>query len=154
MQNLWIIAETQAETAATSTEAQPQTQIAAGQTGKSEVEAQPMNQSAQPTVAVDSNSPAPVKPQNPLSQPANLILIVVIFIAMFWVMRGPKREQKQRDKMVKSLKKNDKVRTIGGIIGTIVDVKDDEIVLKVDESNNTKIRIVPSAIGKNLSEGQ
>jgi len=53
--------------------------------------------------------------------------------------------------MVQSLKKNDKVRTIGGIIGTVVDIKEDEITLKVDESNNTKIKVASSAIGKNLS---
>jgi preprotein translocase subunit YajC len=54
--------------------------------------------------------------------------------------------------MVQALEKNDKVRTIGGIIGTVVDVKGDEVILKVDESNNTKIRVVSSAIGKNLSK--
>ena len=53
--------------------------------------------------------------------------------------------------MIQSLKKNDKVRTIGGIIGIVVDVKDDEVTLKVDESNNTKIKVAASAIGKNLS---
>ena len=54
--------------------------------------------------------------------------------------------------MVQSLKKNDRVQTIGGIFGTIVDIKGDEITLKVDESNNTKIKVVASAIGKNLSK--
>lgn len=54
--------------------------------------------------------------------------------------------------MVQSLQKNDKVRTIGGIIGTVVDIKDDEITLKIDESNNTKIKVAASAIGKNLSK--
>jgi preprotein translocase subunit YajC len=70
------------------------------------------------------------------------------------MLREPRRKQKPHEKMVRALKKNDKVRTIGGVIGIVVDIKEDEIVLKVDESNNTKIRIVPSAIGKNLSEGQ
>lgn len=54
--------------------------------------------------------------------------------------------------MVASLQRNDRVRTIGGILGTVVDVRDDEIVLKVDESNNTKIRISPNAIGARVSE--
>ena len=54
--------------------------------------------------------------------------------------------------MIQSLDKNDRVRTIGGIIGTVIDVKDDEVVLKVDESNNTKIRVSASSIGKNLSK--
>ena len=54
--------------------------------------------------------------------------------------------------MVQTLQKNDRVRTIGGIIGTVVDVKDDEVTLKIDESNNTKIKILSSAIGKNMSK--
>ena len=54
--------------------------------------------------------------------------------------------------MVQTLAKNDKVRTIGGIIGTVVDVKGDEVVLKIDESNNTKIRLSASAIGRNMSK--
>lgn len=78
-----------------------------------------------------------------------LIMIVVMYFLMF---RGPRKQQQQHKQMIQSLKKNDKVRTIGGIFGTIVDVRGDEIVLKVDESNNTKIRISTSAISKNLSQ--
>lgn len=54
--------------------------------------------------------------------------------------------------MVQTLSKNDKVRTIGGIIGTVVDVKGDEVTLKVDESNNTKIKVASSAISRNMSK--
>ena len=72
-------------------------------------------------------------------------------VMYFILFREPRKRQRQQQQMVQSIKKNDKVRTVGGIIGTVVDVKDDEIVLKVDESNNTKIRIMASAIGKNLS---
>ena len=54
--------------------------------------------------------------------------------------------------MVQTLAKNDRVRTIGGIIGTVVDIKDDEITVKIDESNNTKIKVVPSAISRNVSK--
>jgi preprotein translocase subunit YajC len=74
---------------------------------------------------------------------------VVMYLLLF---RGPRKKQQQHKQMVQSLKKNDRVRTIGGIMGTVVDVKDDEITLKVDESNNTKIKVASSAIGKNLSE--
>ena len=56
--------------------------------------------------------------------------------------------------MIQSLKKNDKVRTIGGIMGTVMDIKGDEVVLKIDEANNTKIRICTSAIGKTLSRDE
>ena len=54
--------------------------------------------------------------------------------------------------MVSALQKNARVRTIGGILGTVLDVKDDEIVLKVDESTNTKIRVIPSAIATVITE--
>jgi preprotein translocase subunit YajC len=54
--------------------------------------------------------------------------------------------------MIQSLAKNDRIQTIGGIIGTVVDIKDDEITLKIDESNNTKIKIIRSAIGRNMSK--
>ncbi len=56
--------------------------------------------------------------------------------------------------MVAALKKNDRVRTIGGILGTVLDVRDDEIVLKIDEATNTKMRIVPSAVATVLGEGK
>jgi len=37
-------------------------------------------------------------------------------------------------------------------MGTVIDIKDDEITLKVDESNNTKIRMTPGSIAAVLSE--
>lgn len=103
------------------------------------------------TVASDPNAPGPVKtpPKSPLIQYLPLILIfVVMYLLLF---RGPRKKQQEHKKMVQTLKKNDRVRTIGGIIGTVVDIKDDEITLKVDESSNTKIKVASSAIGKNLS---
>lgn len=81
------------------------------------------------------------------------IIMGVLFVLMYFTLfRGPKKKQQQHKQMIQSLGKNDRVRTIGGIIGTVIDVKDDEVVLKVDESNNTKIRVSASAIGKNLSK--
>ena len=144
MQNLWILAQ------AEQMEGQPAPSGAEG----SEISAEPVGQSDQATTAADANVAAPARPQSPM-QSFSWLFLVVIFVVMFMMFREPRRRQKQHQKMVQTLKKNDKVRTIGGIIGTVVDIKEDEIVLKVDESNNTKIRVSPSAIGKNLvSEGQ
>jgi len=82
-----------------------------------------------------------------------LILFGLMFVVMYFLLfRGPRKKRQEHTKMVQSLEKNDKVRTVGGIIGTVVDIKDDEITLKVDEANNTKIKIASSAIGKNLSK--
>ena len=104
------------------------------------------------TVVSDSNIPtAPAqKPGFGYTQYLFLGLMLVVFY--FLLFRGPRKKQQEHKQMVQTLSKNDKVRTIGGIIGTVVDIKDNEITLKVDESNNTKIKIAPSAIGKNLSK--
>jgi preprotein translocase subunit YajC len=82
-----------------------------------------------------------------------LLMMVLIFVVMYMVLlRGPRKQQQQQKQMVQSLKKNDRVRTIGGIYGTVMDVKGDEVVLKIDEATNTKVHISVSAIGKNLSQ--
>jgi preprotein translocase subunit YajC len=89
------------------------------------------------------------KPPSPFG---SLIWMLPLFVVMYLLMfRGPKKKQKQHQKMVQALQKNDKVRTIGGILGTVIDAKDDEIILKIDESNNTKIRITPGAVSKVLT---
>jgi preprotein translocase subunit YajC len=88
-----------------------------------------------------------------LDNPVNLIFLVLMFVMFYLIIfRGPRKKQQQHKQMVQSLERNDRVRTIGGIVGVVVDIKGDEITLKVDESNNTKIKVIPSAIGKNLSK--
>lgn len=104
------------------------------------------------TIASDANAPAgPPPARKPFLHPM-LFFGLMLVLFYFIIFRGPRKKQQEHRKMVQSLEKNDRVRTIGGIVGTVVDVRDDEITLKVDESNNTKIKIVPSAIGKNLSK--
>ncbi|OHB76852.1 MAG: preprotein translocase subunit YajC [Planctomycetes bacterium RBG_16_55_9] len=78
-----------------------------------------------------------------------ILLFVVMYMILF---RGPRKKQQQHKQMMQALAKSDKVQTIGGIIGTVVDIKDDEITLKSDESNNTKMKIIRSAISRNLSK--
>lgn len=73
------------------------------------------------------------------------LLFVLMYLMLF---RAPRKKQQEHQKMVSAMKKNDRVRTIGGILGTVLDIRDDEVVLKVDENNNTKIRVIPSAIAE------
>jgi preprotein translocase subunit YajC len=79
--------------------------------------------------------------------PMMILLGAVIYFVMI---RPQSKERKQREQMLSALKKNDRVVTIGGILGTVVSVKDDEVTLKVDESNNTKIPFLRSAIQRVL----
>jgi preprotein translocase subunit YajC len=103
-------------------------------------------------VPADANTTSGSKPRARGLDPMTLMIIVVMIFFVFMMFRGPRKKQQEHRKMVQSLKKNDRVRTIGGIYGTVVDVRDDEIVLKIDESSNTKIRVTPNAIGTKLSE--
>lgn len=79
-----------------------------------------------------------------------LILAMLVFYVI--TLRGSQKDKKKRQQMLDAMAKNDKVLTIGGIIGTVVLVKDNEVVVKVDETNNTKITFARSAIQKIITE--
>ena len=76
----------------------------------------------------------------------SLITTVIMMIAIFYffLIRPQSKRQKETEKMLAALKKGDKVVTIGGIHGTITSVKENTIVLKVDD--NTKIEFNRTAI--------
>lgn len=100
-----------------------------------------------------NNTTAQTKDRPSLFESPQLLFLGLMFVVMYFILfRGPKKKQQQHKQMVQALERNDRVRTIGGIIGTVVDVKGEEITLKIDESNNTKIKVIPSAIGKNLTK--
>ena len=51
---------------------------------------------------------------------------------------------------INQLKRGDRIQTIGGILGTVVESREDEVIVKVDESSNTKIHFTRSAIHRVL----
>jgi preprotein translocase subunit YajC len=136
MNNVWMLAQMEANEAPSRITSEPVT---------SEGE-------AITTVPSDPNAVATrTRGQNPLGD-WWWIYIALMLVMFFVLFRGPQKQKQERKKLVQSLQKNDRVQTIGGIFGTVVDIKGDEITLKVDESNNTKIKVTSSAIGKNLSQ--
>ena len=74
--------------------------------------------------------------------PSGMIFMVGIMLFMgiffFLTARSSKKEKQKKADLLNNLKKNDRVLTIGGILGTVVSVKDNEVVLKVDEATNTR----------------
>ena len=60
------------------------------------------------------------------------------------LIRPQQKKQKDYEKMLSTLNKNDEVVTTGGIHGTVINVKDTTLILKVDE--NVKIEIDKNAI--------
>lgn len=79
------------------------------------------------------------------------LMIAMFAIIYFLMIRPQSRERKKRTEMLGLLKKNDRVITIGGIMGTVTAVRDDEVTLKVDESSNTKITFSKAAIQRVLT---
>lgn len=79
-----------------------------------------------------------------------LILLVVVYFVLLVL---PKRKQeKERQTMLNNLKKGDRVQSIGGILGTVVSTDDNEVLVKVDETTNTKMRFTRSAIHRVITE--
>jgi len=76
----------------------------------------------------------------------NMVIFMVLLFGIFYVflILPQRRREKERRAMLSALRKNDKVVTIGGIHGVVHSIKDDKVVIKVDE--NTKITVSMSAI--------
>lgn len=95
------------------------------------------------------------QPQSPGGIPPiyiGLILMLVVFYAI--MLSGNRKQKRQQQEMLNNVKRNDRVMTIGGILGTVVGVDGNEITLKIDESANVKIRVIRGAIQKVLTEGE
>ncbi len=73
-----------------------------------------------------------------------LPLILIFFVFYFMIIKPQKARQKEHENILKNLKRNDNVVTTGGVHGTIVDIKDTTVVIKVDD--NAKILVEKSAI--------
>jgi preprotein translocase subunit YajC len=79
------------------------------------------------------------------------IMLALIFVVMwFFMIRPQKKQQKELQNFRDGLKKGDKVVTIGGIYGTVCEVKESSILMEVD--NNVKIRVNKNALVKDFTE--
>lgn len=72
-----------------------------------------------------------------------LPLIVMFAIFYFLLIRPQQKRQKERNAMLESLKKGDKIVTLGGLHGTIIEIDEESIILKVAE--NVKLKLERSA---------
>jgi preprotein translocase subunit YajC len=86
-----------------------------------------------------------------LSSPMFLILLMLALF-MFISAGGKRKEERKRRDMLSQIKKGDEVVTIGGQIGKVIEAREDRVQLKVDESSNTKIWFLRSAIHRVLED--
>jgi preprotein translocase subunit YajC len=83
--------------------------------------------------------------------PQWLPLVAIGVLFYFLMIRPQGREKKKRQELLDALKKNDKIVTIGGILGSIASISSDsdEVTIKVDE--NIRLRVLRSSIQRVVS---
>ncbi len=94
-----------------------------------------------PLMMMPTEGGAPGSSNGLLSMAPILIMILIFY---FLIMRPQSKKQKETKAMLAAVKKGDKITTIGGIRGTVDNVKDDIITVRVD--GTTKIDFIKSAI--------
>lgn len=79
---------------------------------------------------------------------------MVLVIGVLWIFffRAKKKQDRQRAEVLDKLRPGQRVQTIGGIIGTVHQANDKEVSVKVDETNNVKIKFSRNAIHRVLDE--
>lgn len=122
-----------------------------------EAGAAPAGGGAAPAVAVPGmpeGAPAPAGttgqplPAQGSAQPGGSMLILwllplmLVFMIVMSAMAG-RKEKKKRAELLSTVKKHDKVQMLGGIVGTVIEMNDEEVVLRVEEG---RIRFTKSAI--------
>jgi preprotein translocase subunit YajC len=80
-----------------------------------------------------------------------ILPIVVLIFLYFFIFRSKRKQEKQKQDLLSQIKRGDRVQTIGGILGKVVDVEERKVLLKVDESSNTKIWFSRNAVHRVLA---
>ncbi len=81
-----------------------------------------------------------------------VMLILIIVVMWFFMIRPQRKQQKELQKFRDGLSKGDKVVTIGGIYGTVAEIKDKTLLLEID--NNVKIKVDKNSVVKDFSDAQ
>ncbi len=105
------------------------------------------------TIGADG-SPIPTGSAAPngMSSMFNIVMFGVIGIMIFSMIFGGRKEKKKRAAMLSALKRHDRVRMAGGLIGSVVEVKPDVIVVKIDENSNVRATFTRGAVEAVLAE--
>lgn len=82
-----------------------------------------------------------------------LLMLALIFVVMWlFMIRPQQKRQKELNNFRNSLKKGDKVVTVGGIYGTVLEVNDNKVMLEIDK--DVKIKVDKASLVKDFSEAQ
>jgi preprotein translocase subunit YajC len=82
--------------------------------------------------------------------PAYFLLYALPVLLLIMMFRTNSKQKRDQQNALSALKKNDKVVTSSGILGVVVAIKEneDEVTLRVDDTSNTRIRVLKSSIAR------
>ena len=105
------------------------------------------------TTAQPAAKTAQVPERGAMSGLMGMLPMILIIAAMFYLMwRGQAKERKKREAMLSSIKNGDRVVTIGGMYGTVAEVKNEGFLIKIVD--NVKIEVTKNAIGSVVTTGE
>ena len=124
---------------------------------------------AQPAVTSEQSDAEPKKdgetkdtPSSPFGGWMFPVILGMMIIWIFMLGSGSRKQKKKQQELLASMSKGSKIVTIGGIKGSVVEVREDEVIVKVDENSNTRLKfsrdairsVIDDASGKDVSKEQ
>jgi preprotein translocase subunit YajC len=97
---------------------------------------------------------APPQGGNPTDSLVSTLIMFALIIGIFYfmILRPQQKRQKERQKMLESVKKGDKVVTAGGMHGTVAGLDDKTLLLQVGD--NIKLKFDRSAVTTVVRDGE
>jgi preprotein translocase subunit YajC len=97
----------------------------------------------QPLVPNTTTTTTPAAPRGPLDMTFMFVMVGFLLLMIYMAWSGSRKEKKKREELNNSLGRGDTVQTIGGIIGEVVELGENDLVLKVVDG---RIRFAKSAV--------
>ncbi|MCF6158204.1 MAG: preprotein translocase subunit YajC [wastewater metagenome] len=86
--------------------------------------------------------------QSPGGMLSLLLPFILMFVVMYFlILRPQKKRERERKELLSRIKKNDRVVTVGGVHGVITSVRENEVILRIDDSKDVRIKVDRSSIG-------
>ena|SRR5579872_6403168 len=92
---------------------------------------------AQTAQVVTKAAPGPASPMASIMSFAPFLAIMVLFYFLMIYPQG--KERKKREELLQGIQRGDRVLTRGGLYGTVTDIKEQILILKINENNKVEI---------------
>lgn len=110
-------------------------------------------QTVDPAAVPGGAGPGVQQAPSALSQYFPLIIFGLFGFMMLSMIMNGRKDKKKRAEMLAQIGRKDRVQTIGGVIGTIVEIKGDEFLIESDRASNTRLWVTRASVSTILKSG-